>query len=700
MSEETRLPKTWSLVPLADIGRWYGGGTPSKAIPAYWESGSIPWVSPKDMKVQHIRESEDYITEAAVSSSATNLIPKDSILLVTRSGILKHSLPVAVNKVDCTINQDLKALVPFCGISPEYVAYALRARAADILARTVKGGTTVQSIEFPELLNYPIPLTSTNEQSRIVEEIERHLTRLDAANESLKRIQANLKRYRAAVLKAACEGRLVPTEAELARAEGRGYETGAQLLQKIFGERKNATTDNRRHEESQQERASSLAELPEGWAWATVEQLTPAGRKCAYGVLQPGDDQPDGILFVRVGDIDNGVIARKNLKRISPLIAKQYPRTLLQGGELLITLVGAIGRTAIVPKELAGANVARAVGVVPLTDLVEAAWVETWFRAPSNQNQLIMKAHEVARKTLNLEDVRSAPVALPPLAEQKRIRQEVGRRMSILEEIEATVEANLLRSLSLRQALLSSAFKGELVTQDPNDEPASALLERIRQTRASQPAEPRARKARTKPVLAPLPPPVLTEEPPPADEPGPQEVDFLELSRDEQVDVVWGSLFTRGALDKDAAIRDVAEELRSIDFARFKRLRKDGPLYGAIAAAIERGVREGRFDRPRRGCVRAVLSDPRNYNDEDWRWCLLEVVGAEPVDIDTALRAAAEKAREALGLEYVRLREDGVILTRLRAVLEEAVRTGELVRKGGRVRRGSGPTGRETSAQG
>ncbi|HYU31720.1 MAG TPA: hypothetical protein VEW48_06120 [Thermoanaerobaculia bacterium] len=115
------------------------------------------------------------------------------------------------------------------------------------------------------------------------------------------------------------------------------------------------------------------------------------------------------------------------------------------------------------------------------------------------------------------------------------------------------------------------------------------------------------------------------------------------------MEVVWETLFGQGALEKDVAIRTAAEGLRDQGFAQFKRLRQGGPLYGAIAAAIERGVREGCFDRPRRGFVRAVLGDPKEYAIEDWHRCLLAVVSTEPIDLDAALHAAAEWAREAMG---------------------------------------------------
>lgn len=109
------LPRGWLSVPLSSLGRWSGGGTPSKAQASFWKDGFLPWVSPKDMKVERIHDSEDHITEEAVRRSATKLIPSGSVLFVTRSGILAHTFPVAVTTVEVTVNQDLKAVTPHLG---------------------------------------------------------------------------------------------------------------------------------------------------------------------------------------------------------------------------------------------------------------------------------------------------------------------------------------------------------------------------------------------------------------------------------------------------------------------------------------------------------------------------------------------------------------------------------------------------------
>ena len=115
--------KNWSCLELTKACKAIlGGGTPSKSHPEYF-MGTIPWVSPKDMKQTIINDSIDHITEEAIANSTTNLIPRNSVLMVIRSGILKHTLPVAINNVPVTINQDMKAFVPDNAISTEFLIY-------------------------------------------------------------------------------------------------------------------------------------------------------------------------------------------------------------------------------------------------------------------------------------------------------------------------------------------------------------------------------------------------------------------------------------------------------------------------------------------------------------------------------------------------------------------------------------------------
>lgn len=177
--------------PLGSLGEWCGGGTPSKSKTEYWTGGTIPWVSPKDMKSDVISDSEDHITDTAIQDSTTNLVSAGSVLIVTRSGILRHTLPVAITSVPATINQDLKALQPAEAYDPGYVALALRASASEILHECSKEGTTVQSIEFPQFLRYEIPVPELIDQRTILREVDR---RLSVIRETEIQVNVNLVR--------------------------------------------------------------------------------------------------------------------------------------------------------------------------------------------------------------------------------------------------------------------------------------------------------------------------------------------------------------------------------------------------------------------------------------------------------------------------------------------------------------------------
>ena len=139
-------PKHWNTKAITELcENIMGGGTPSKSKPEYFE-GTIPWVSPKDMKSLFIFDSQDHITETAVNNSSAKKIKSDSILMVIRSGILKHTLPVAMNKVEVTINQDMKAFTPSSEINPYYLLFYFRGIERDVLSGV--RAVTADNIDF------------------------------------------------------------------------------------------------------------------------------------------------------------------------------------------------------------------------------------------------------------------------------------------------------------------------------------------------------------------------------------------------------------------------------------------------------------------------------------------------------------------------------------------------------------------------
>lgn len=439
---------------LRSLGTWSGGGTPSKAVAAFWTGGTIPWVSPKDMKVARLRDAEDHITPDAVASSATSLVRAGAVVLVVRSGILKHSLPVAVTDVDVALNQDLKALQPAAGVEAAYVAWALRANAQRILHGCTKAGTTVQSIEMPALLDFEIPLPMPAEQRCVVETVEAQLSLLDASVAGLQRVQANLKRYRASVLKSACEGRLVPTEAELARQEGRDFETGAQLMQRAGTRRSDRSTSP--------PETKGLLGLPEAWALASVDMVGDVllGRQRAPQYLTGESTH----CYLRVANIKDDRIDFDDLNEMD-FDSSHFAKYRLEPGDILVSEGQSpelLGQSAI----FRGYSKALCFQKTLHRFRAYAGLVTPEFA------QLVFRSHlysGVFRKFgsittnighLTLNRFKAVWFPLPPLAEQHRIVAEADRRLSLIRVAEAQVAANLARAQRLRQSILQAAFAG------------------------------------------------------------------------------------------------------------------------------------------------------------------------------------------------------------------------------------------------
>jgi type I restriction enzyme S subunit len=554
-----------------------------------------------------------------------------------------------------------------CHYSKKFLACVLPGYLSAINQKT--SSITVKHLSSRTIEDIPLPLPSLREQERIVAKLEQYFSQLDSTRKGLLQIRAKLKRYRASILRAACEGRLVPTEAELARREGRGFEAADQLIRRA--QRRQTSLD-----------VTHLTRLPEGWAWSSIGDLF----YVSVGAT-PSRQRPDfwggDVAWVTSGEIAFRRIS-KTREQITQAGLRHTSTECHPPGTVLLAMIGegkTRGQVAILDVEACNNQNSAAIRVAETE--MEPGYVYYFLWSEYERTRRLGSGNN--QPALNKSRVQAILIPVPPISEQRRIVQELERQLSVLDGLQRTVQDGLIRAGLLSKLILKEAFQGRLVPQDPNDEPAALLLERIRQAKASQTQEPRARKQRTKPAP---PPPAREKETPSIAEPEPQEADFLELSRDQQVEIVWETLFGQGMLEKETAIRTVAEELRSLGLAQFKRLRQDGALYNAVAAAIDRGAREGSYDRRRRGSIRAVLHDPKEYTVEDWQRCLLTVTGPEPADLDTTLLAAAEWARETLGLEFARLREDGVILNGLRDALEIEVKAGRIIRRGRRVRRG------------
>lgn len=201
------VPAHWKLQKFKNIVSMVGGGTPSKDNLGYW-NGEIPWVSPKDMKIDYIDSSEDCITHLGLMNSSTTLIDKPSVLIVVRSGILKHTLPVAMNIVPVSLNQDMKALLPKKIIDVNFLFWMLKGIGSYILFSCKKIGATVDSIETEDLNKLMIPVPPLKEQLVIIEKIKAKAEKIDLLVNRIKEQIEKLKEYRQTLINEAVTGKI------------------------------------------------------------------------------------------------------------------------------------------------------------------------------------------------------------------------------------------------------------------------------------------------------------------------------------------------------------------------------------------------------------------------------------------------------------------------------------------------------------
>jgi len=344
-----------------------------------------------------------------------------------------------------------------------YLSYALNSAtvAAQFTAETK--GTTRPRVNLQKIRDLEIPIAeSLPEQRRIVTAIEKQFTRLEVGVAALRRVQANLKRYRAAVLKAACEGRLVPTEAELAKVGNRKakFEAGEALLARILTERRKNWQGRGQYKEPVATDTTSLQPLPDGWTWASSSQLL---REVKDGTHDTPAYRPTGIPFITQKHVKPIGLVFKDYKFISKEDhAHFYQRSNPERGDILVSMIGVNrGESCIINNDEVFSI--KNVGLFkPDHSLSNAKFIQYYLSSRLGQQLILKQSKGGAQPFIGLTELRAWPIPLPPLAEQTRIVAEVERRFSVVEELEATVSGNLLRAIRLRQSILQKAFTGGL----------------------------------------------------------------------------------------------------------------------------------------------------------------------------------------------------------------------------------------------
>jgi len=501
------LPRGWTWAPLADLTVESPHSITDGPFGSHLKTSHYTTAGPRVVRLQNIGDGNFIDERAHISEEHFGALCRHEVaagdLLIAllgdtlpRACVAPPSLGPAIVKADC-VRARLDARLTL----PAYVSFALNSGEIRKYVTSIRHGVGRPRINLRELKEIPIPLAPRPEQDRIVAEIDQQLSRIEAGVAGLRRVEGQLARYRASVLKAACEGRLVPTEAELARAEGRRFESGDSLLERIREKgRVGIESSLARGDQPRREIAEASPTVPEGWCWTTLGELSLRITKGTTPTSVGFSFTPTGIRFVKVESLVAGRIDHSQCAFIAPVADAALARSRLMSGDLLFSIAGTLGRLAVVRAEDLPANTNQAIAIIRLLDQAVGPFLLVALSSARTQERVAAEKRGVGLFNLNLRQVGSWEVPLPPLAEQCRIVAEVERRLSIADEIAATIDTALARAERLRQSILKRAFEGKLVPQDPNDEPASVLLERIRKEREAaaeaKQREPKPRRAR------------------------------------------------------------------------------------------------------------------------------------------------------------------------------------------------------------
>ncbi len=477
------LPKGWVWTILDEIAQIILGQSPPSST--YNEDGVGPPFYQGKAEFGDV-----YPTPRKWCSQPKKIAEKGDVLISVRAPVG----PTNICPEKSCIGRGLAAIRGLDEIQPRFVLYLMRSSENVIAGRGT--GTTFNAITGSQLRDFEIPFPPLPEQHRIVAKIEELFTQLDAGVAALETARAQLRRYRQAVLKAAVEGELTREWREAHRGE---LEPASVLLERILEERRakwETKHPGKQYKPPVPPDTDDLPGLPEGWVWTNLRQLKEFS---LYGPrFSSKDYSREGKVVLRTSDIsDSGKVSLDKAPRL-PLDDEQFVKYRCEVGDLLITRTGSLGTLAVFNDDVEAIPGAYLIQY-RLAAPIDTTWYLFYlFKSLRGQKHLVSGGAGVGRPNLNAPTIEEFTIPLPPVAEQQRIIAEVEQCLSVADELEKAVEQSLKRAERLRQSILKRAFEGKLVPQDPSDEPASVLLERIKAEKARREGERKGRKKGTR----------------------------------------------------------------------------------------------------------------------------------------------------------------------------------------------------------
>ncbi|WOK09204.1 restriction endonuclease subunit S [Imperialibacter roseus] len=489
MDKNSEIPIGWVVQDLGNITYLNMGQSPPSST--YNNEGiGLPFFQGKT----EFQELYPYINKFC--SDPLKIVDKDDILISVRAPVG----PTNLAPEKSSIGRGLAGIKSFSGMHSKFLLFQLRSIENKI--SDLGTGTTFKAISSSNLASISIFLPPLNEQQRIVSKIEELFSDLDNGMANLKLAQNQLKVYRQALLKHAFEGKLT----EQWRKENKP-EPAEKLLERIKEERKKryeqelkdwkAAVKAWEKDGKKEQRPSRPSkpivpekpndfheskkwELPKGWDWSQLGLVTFITKLAGFEYTKYVSYDEDGDLSViKAENAGPNGFKRTDYSRIKSETVSNLKRSRLSGGELLVVFVGAgTGNVAVVPKYsnyFLGPNI----GMARPYGNIDSKYLEFFYQSPMGKDILMVTVKAVAQPSLSMGTIRQTPLVIPSIEEQNLIIQILDAQFSVVENLERTIESGLQKSEALRQSILKKAFEGKLVPQDPNDEPASELLNRI-----------------------------------------------------------------------------------------------------------------------------------------------------------------------------------------------------------------------------
>lgn len=431
------LPLGWNITHLSEIATWGSGGTPSRSNKSFY-GGNIPWFKTGELGPYLIKRSEETITEEALKNSSAKIFPTGSVVLAMYGATIGK---VSILGIDAATNQACAVGTPnSLVINTDYLYYYLYSQKSAFISAGQGGAQP--NISQSVVKSWSIPLAPTNEQRRIADKLDTILTRVDVLNDRLARITPLLKRFRQSVLAAATSGRL--------------------------------TEDWR------------LIHASAEWERAEIKDLAHVGTGSTPLRSNPAFFTSSGTPWI-TSSATGEEIVKKADEYVTAAAITAHRLKIYPVGTLLVAMYGE-GKTRGQVTEL---GISAAINQACAAVVVDEAKISkrfVKFALQANYLEMRILAEGGNQPNLNLSKVKSFPISVPTQEEQTEIVRRVEILFAYADRLEARLQTARTAADRLTPALLAKAFRGELVPQDPNDEPASELLRRLREARAAAPA--------------------------------------------------------------------------------------------------------------------------------------------------------------------------------------------------------------------